>query len=126
MSTLKTEIKLSEYQAPEYFITDTFLDFELDFDKTQVLSVLTIKRNGDHTKSLKLNGENLNLIKVTLDGEELTEDKFNITDTHLIIDEVPAEFTLSTLVEINPSQNLTGEGLYKSGNILCTQNNCIF
>lgn len=122
MSTLKTEIKLSEYQAPEYFITDTFLDFELDFDKTQVLSVLTIKRNGDHTKSLKLNGENLNLIKVTLDGEELTEDKFNITDTHLIIDEVPAEFTLSTLVEINPSQNLTGEGLYKSGNILCTQN----
>ena len=119
----KTEIKLSEYQEPDYFITDTFLDFDIEFSKTQVLSVLKMKRNGNHKKPLKLNGENLSLIKTTLDGENLESSDFEVTETHLIINkELPEKFTLSTLVEINPSKNFSGEGLYQSGNILCTQN----
>lgn len=122
MSTHKSEIKLNDYQAPDYFITDTFLDFDLDFDKTQVLSVLTIKKNGDHSRQLKLNGENLKLLKVTIDGNQVNEEDLKITDTHMIIENLPSEFTLSTLVEIEPTKNLSGEGLYKSGSILCTQN----
>tara|TARA_B100001971_G_scaffold111191_1_gene102165 strand:- start:110612 stop:113173 length:2562 start_codon:yes stop_codon:yes gene_type:complete len=119
----KSEIKLSDYQKPEYLITDTFLNFDIDMDKTQVLSVLKMKKNGKHEKALKLNGENLNLLKVTLNGDTLGENSIQVTDTHLIISDLPDdEFTLSTLVEIAPSKNLTGEGLYKSGNILCTQN----
>ena len=40
MSSNKTEIKLSDYQAPDFLINDVFLDFDLDFKKTEVLSVI--------------------------------------------------------------------------------------
>ena len=122
MSSNKTEIKLSDYQAPDFLINDVFLDFDLDLKKTEVLSVIKFIKNNSTAKDLVLKGENLKLLKINLNGDELDSNQFHISGDELTIKDVPDEFTLTTLVEIYPEENFTGEGLYKSGDILCTQN----
>jgi aminopeptidase N len=122
VSSSKTEIKLSEYQAPDFLIEDVFLDFNLSFSKTQVLSVIKFSKNNSHADELVLNGENLKLLKININERELTDEEYIVLDDKLVIKNIPSEFTLTTLVEIYPEENLSGEGLYKSGEILCTQN----
>lgn len=66
-----------------------------------------------------------------LDGEDLTLKSIFVNDvawTHykeengkLIIDQLPEQFTLKIINEINPSANTALEGLYVSGDALCTQ-----
>jgi aminopeptidase N len=122
LSSTTREIKLSDYTEPYYFINDVFLDFDLSYSKTQVLSVIKFTKNGKHSEDLVLDGENLKLLKINLNETELSEDQYQVTPTNLILKDLPEEFNLSILVEIGPDKNLSGEGLYKSGNILCTQN----
>jgi len=118
----KEEIQLSDYQKPDFNVLSVFLDFDLDFNKTEVLSVIKLEKSSTHSRALVLNGEKLKLIKVNINDEQLDVDQYSITDDTLTIPSVPQEFTLSILVEIDPASNFSGEGLYKSGNILCTQN----
>lgn len=126
-------IHLKDYKKPDYLIPKIDLCFELDDQKTFVHSRLKIiKNNKSNTSShtpLILNGSNLKLHKISINGKRLSESKneFKIdTDNEkLIINNVPSNkkgFILEIKTEINPSINKTLEGLYKSGTIFCTQN----
>lgn len=115
-------VKLSEYQAPAYFVETIDLVVHLDDTKTLVQSKMNIKRNGDTVAPLVLNGEELVLKSVKVNGNVHTDFKQD-TEAHLLtINGVGANFTLEIENEINPEANKTLDGLYKSGTIFCTQN----
>ncbi len=114
-------IRLADYAAPAYLIDQVDLDFNLEPTATRVKAKLSVRRNGEHTGPLVLNGEGLKLISVAIDGRTLGKADYTLTTETLTIPEVPAAFTLETEVEINPEGNTALEGLYMSGGRFCTQ-----
>jgi len=107
-----------DYTTSSYTITDTKLDITLDDIKTVVKSSLQMKRISD-SSTLTLSGQSLTLISVSIDGVSTNE--YTVTDEALIIENCPRKFELSIITETAPSENLSGEGLYKSGSAYCTQ-----
>ncbi|MBU2876299.1 MULTISPECIES: aminopeptidase N [Aliiglaciecola] len=117
-SVIKAKRRL-DYQAPHFFISTVDLSVKLEEPKTQVKSQLRIKRNGEHQHPLVLDGEELELIDVKLNGKSV--EKYQQTSTSLIIENVPEDFYLEIFTELNPAANSSLEGLYKTANAYCTQ-----
>ncbi|MEN4567493.1 aminopeptidase N [Pantoea agglomerans] len=108
-----------DYRAPEYTITDIDLTFELDASTTRVTAISQVKRLGDSQAELRLDGEALTLIALEVDGQAWTT--FREEEGALVISQLPESFTLKIINDIHPDQNTALEGLYKSGEALCTQ-----
>ena len=108
-----------DYTAPEFTITDIDLTFHLDEKTTKVLAVSKVKRCDASAKDLLLQGEGLVLVSVKINGD-LWQDH-SIESGNLRLRNVPEHFTLEIENEIHPDQNSALEGLYKSGEALCTQ-----
>ncbi|CAG8937741.1 unnamed protein product [Penicillium salamii] len=108
-----------DYRAPEYTITDIDLTFELDASTTRVTAISQVKRLGDSQAELRLDGEALTLIALEVDGQAWTA--FREEEGGLVISQLPESFTLKIINDIHPDQNTALEGLYKSGEALCTQ-----
>jgi aminopeptidase N len=108
-----------DYRAPDYTITDLDLNFELDAETTKVTATSEIKRQGAVGAPLVLNGEDLTLISVNVNGQPWPS--FQQLENTLIIDQLPDTFTLTIVNEIHPAKNSALEGLYLSGEALCTQ-----
>src|SRR5262249_17946667 len=99
--------------------------FDLDEHQTKVTSQLHLYRNpSSHASSspLVLNGENMRLLSVKMDGRALAPEEYSLDSHTLKIDGVPQEFQLEIENEIDPKSNTALDGLYKSGTIFCTQN----
>jgi len=114
-----------DYQKPKFLIPRADLKFILDDTKTVVSSKLKVIYNdNDFSKknTFSLHGENLTLKKIKINGSPLNEKEYIIEENQLKIFNVPQNFSLEIENEINPKENLALEGLYKSGNIFCTQN----
>ncbi len=119
-------VYLNDYTPPEYLIHSVDLDFKLDEESTLVVSRLVMERNPQSEKTsnnLELAGENLELLKVFLNGEILEQRQYRTTSEQLIINDVPQKNTFTLVIEnrINPKANSALEGLYLSNNMLCTQ-----
>lgn len=116
-------IRLQEYQPPAFFVSTTDLTFELGDEFTQVTARLGLRHNPAGPKEkLRLDGEKLELISVKLNGKLLSSQDFVVDDTSLTILEVPGgELSLEIVNRIKPQDNLTLEGLYRSGGMYCTQ-----
>ena len=68
-------IYLKDYQAPDYLIDETHLTFELFEDHSLVHAQLVMRRNperGTGLPPLVLDGQQLELLSVTLADQELT------------------------------------------------------
>lgn len=121
----KHDIKyLKDYQQPAYWIDDVKLQFDLDIESTLVSSQLQIRRNesvASDDSSLYLDGKDLQLKRVSVNGRELSEDEYERDTKGLLIKNVPTEFTLETLVILNPMANTSLEGLYYAGEKFCSQ-----
>ena len=114
-------IRLTDYRPPAFLIDEVYLAFDLAANTTRVKAKLTIRRNGEHTEPLVLNGERLKPVSVTLDGRLLADAERTIDAEFLTIPGVPERFTLETEVEIDPEANKSLDGLYMSGGRFCTQ-----
>ena len=114
-------IRLTDYRPPAFLIDEVYLAFDLAANTTRVKAKLTIRRNGEHTEPLVLNGERLKPVSVTLDGRLLADAEHTIDAEFLTIPGVPERFTLETEVEIDPEANKSLDGLYMSGGRFCTQ-----
>ena len=114
-------IRLSDYRPPEFLVDEVYLDFNLEPGATRVKARLTVRRNGDHTAPLKLNGERLKLLSVAIDGRALSDNERQTDDEFLTVPDVPDAFVLETEVEIDPDANRALEGLYTSAGRFCTQ-----
>ena len=108
-----------DYRAPDYTITDIDLTFELDASTTRVTAISQVKRLGDNQADLRLDGEDLTLIALEVDGQPWTD--YRQQNGGLVLSQLPESFTLKIINDIHPDQNTALEGLYKSGEALCTQ-----
>lgn len=114
-------IYLKDYKIPAFLITQVNLHFDIFPTETIVKTSLQIKRNGKHRRALILNGEELELLEINLNKAALPKTNYKITSEHLIINQVPNNFTLQTTVKIKPHLNKHLSGLYISKNVYCTQ-----
>ncbi|MGL9774263.1 MAG: aminopeptidase N [Sodalis sp. (in: enterobacteria)] len=108
-----------DYRAPDYTITDIHLDFDLEAENTTVTATSTVVRQGQAGAPLLLNGEDLRLLSLRVDGQEWAH--YRLDAPGLIIEQLPATFTLTIKTLIHPANNTALEGLYLSGEVLCTQ-----
>ncbi|MDH4656699.1 MULTISPECIES: aminopeptidase N [unclassified Pseudomonas] len=117
-------IYLKDYQAPDYLIDETNLTFELYEDHTLVHAQLVMRRNpesGSGLPPLVLDGQQLELLSLSMDDRELGAADYQVDDSHLTLQPVTTSFTLDSTVRIHPETNTALEGLYKSGKMFCTQ-----
>ncbi|WP_449757930.1 aminopeptidase N [Erwinia persicina] len=108
-----------DYRAPDYTITDIDLTFNLDASTTQVTAISQIKRLGDRDAELRLDGEDLTLISLHVNDQPWQH--YRQEEGALILQQLPEVFTLKIVNDIHPDKNTALEGLYKSGEALCTQ-----
>lgn len=114
--------RLSDYRPPSFSIPELSLRFELGETETTVLSEMkVIRRKTGGKDPLQLNGEKITFVKASINGRTLTPQDYECNETHLTIHSVPDEATLCIETRIDPSSNHSGQGLYRSGNVYCTQ-----
>ncbi|PIQ62253.1 MAG: aminopeptidase N, partial [Bdellovibrio sp. CG12_big_fil_rev_8_21_14_0_65_39_13] len=116
---------LKDYSVPPYLVDSIDLDFRLHLTETVVTAETKLSLHPDlkgQKPALFLNGEGLKLNSISIDREELREGEYQLTEDGIVIPNVPDSFTLKIVNTINPEANTALDGLYKSGNILCTQN----
>ncbi|MCU7934653.1 MAG: aminopeptidase N [Candidatus Thiodiazotropha sp. (ex Dulcina madagascariensis)] len=117
-------IYLKDYRPPSYLIDRVALTFELQDEVTLVTARLQVRRNpacGLSDPPFQLDGEQLRLLAVELDGRALQDHEYQVDDHALTIAAAPADFSLLTRVGIEPQKNTALEGLYLSAGIYCTQ-----
>ncbi len=111
--------RLSDYAPPNFKIESVYLDFDLRPKATRIRSKLSVTRLAPGP--LELDGENIDLKFVSVDGKKLKPEAYTLTQTQLILDNLPESFTLNIETVCNPSANSTLMGLYVSGGRFCTQ-----
>ncbi|MCM2264471.1 MAG: aminopeptidase N, partial [Desulfuromonadales bacterium] len=123
MNHLKT-ICLKDYTPPAYLVDQVDLRVELDPTATRICSTLRMHANpaaGKPSGVLRLDGRQLELLCVALDGTTLDPTAYAQDEEGLTIPAVPERFLLETTVTLNPDANTALEGLYRSSGIFCTQ-----
>ncbi|MGB5324677.1 MAG: aminopeptidase N [Pseudomonadales bacterium] len=116
----------ADYTPPDYLVESVRLAIDLYEGRTTVSNTMRIVRNprsGHEAKSspLRLDGEQLELLAVELDGKVLAEADYEVDECSLTILRTPENFELRVVCEINPATNLALEGLYMSDGMYCTQ-----
>ncbi len=112
---------LKDYCPPDFLIDHVALACALDPEATRVKSRMRIRRNGAHQRALVLDGEDLTLISVALDGQVLPPSAYDLLGDGLRIKDVPDAFLLEVETEIAPARNTQLSGLYVSRGNFCTQ-----
>ena len=118
-------IHLKNYKAPEYGVLTVDLDINLHPTATRVKSKLLMIRNKGAQKDapLHLDGDELKLISVAVNGKTLTPKDYTETATELKLRKLPkaSRFEVEIETEIDPTANTKLMGLYRSGGNYCTQ-----
>ena len=123
---MKTEqpqtIYLKDYKPSDYLISHMELDFKLAATATQTHATLSIKPNNQTGAPLVLNGEELKLVSIAINGTALNDTEYSHKSDSLTIHNPPtAPFTLTTLAESDPQANTSLSGLYLTHDTYCTQ-----
>ncbi len=117
-------IFLKDYTPPAFLISTIALDVDIREDHALVRATLALARNpkaADAGAPLLLDGEEIELVSVALDGRTLAPGEYVLGEESLGIAGVPERFTLETVSRIRPQQNTRLEGLYASSNGFFTQ-----
>ena len=116
-------VYLKDYQPSAYLINRTELHFHLLEDHVIVSSRLHLLRGAALAEdtSLTLNGEEMELLSVSVDGRRLAEDEYSVSAESLVIHRVPEQCVLACETRIRPQENTSLSGLYKSRSLFCTQ-----
>ena len=110
-------IHLKDYAPPAFLVTHIELDVDLRAEHALVRARLEVKRNAG-SGPLVLDGDELELLQVTLDGKA---PRHEVAPDRLTVHEVPDAFTLETLTRIVPQRNTKLEGLYATQHGFVTQ-----
>ena len=84
-------------------------------------SVLKVRRLNDDATVLRLDGEQLKLISIQMNGNALEDSEYKESEGCLEVLNAPESFELEIVTEINPAANTSLEGLYLSDGAFCTQ-----
>lgn len=108
-----------DYRTPDHTISDIDLSFNLDAQTTTVTAISQVERLSAEPVPLILDGEDLTLLSVAVDGQAWTH--YQVSAGCLKLEQLPAKFTLTIVTQIHPDKNSALEGLYLSESALCTQ-----
>src|SRR5574341_659770 len=109
-------IHLKDYAPPAFRVERIELDVDIREDHATTRATLAIRRNAPGP--LVLDGDELELISVSLNGNSVAHE---VTAETLTIAAVPDAFTLETVSRIVPQKNTRLEGLYATKNGFVTQ-----
>ncbi|KAE9613945.1 putative cytosol alanyl aminopeptidase [Lupinus albus] len=117
------EIFLKDYKMPDYYFDTVHLKFSLGEEKTIVTSKITVfPRTEGSSPPLVLDGQDLSLLSIQINGKTLKEEDYHLDARHLTIQSSPSgKYDLEIITEIQPQKNTSLEGLYKSSGNFCTQ-----
>lgn len=117
-------IYLKDYTPPSHLIDTIDLVFDLDPVRTKVTATSRFRRNPasrGQDKAIVLDGEDLTFIGIEINGNEVNDSEFTLTETSLTLRNLPEEFELTVHTELDPGSNKALEGLYLSSGRFCTQ-----
>ncbi len=122
MATELKEIFRKDYQAPNFWVTDVMLNFDLQTNATIVRTQLTLQKNLQREmRSFTLNGApNIKLLECMVNGEILDPTHLINDENNIILNDLEDQTTLQLTCEINPIANTALEGLYLSNGIFCS------
>lgn len=118
-------IYLKDYLPCPFFCDHVSLDFRLDPQETRVIARFDMRPNPamqGQDLPLVLDGEELQLVSISITGVALPEDQYIVSSDKLILKTSPTEpFTLELETTCDPTHNTALSGLYRSGGNYCTQ-----
>jgi aminopeptidase N len=117
-------VRLEDYLPSPYKVGTVQLDFRLDARKTRVVARITLSRREGTAPGapLELDGDELVLKHVAIDGIALPQASYSVSPQRLVIDNPPAQaFSLEIETELDPEANSKLMGLYRSNGTWCTQ-----
>ncbi|MDZ4349110.1 MAG: aminopeptidase N [Xanthomonadaceae bacterium] len=114
--------RLSDYRPPTWRIDRAELVFDLGLADTEVGARLHLSPDPDQPgQPLRLDGEELELLSIALDGAPLPATRYRLGSTGLTVHGVDSPCLLETRVRVHPERNTRLEGLYASRGLLITQ-----
>jgi aminopeptidase N len=113
----------NEYTPFAWELDQVKLRFDIGPDSTRVASELDMRRNpaAEAESGIRLDGQQMELLSVAMNGRNLTVDEYSMDEDRLIIHSAPDACKLNIEVLIKPHENTALEGLYPSGEFLLTQ-----
>ncbi len=116
-------VYLKDYLPPAFLVDHVSLTFRLQPSGTEVVSSVNYRRNplAVAHACLELDGHDMELVNIILDGEKLPKDAYELHASGLQLHALPDVFELEITTRINPEANTALEGLYRSGGNYCTQ-----
>ncbi|HTV34840.1 MAG TPA: aminopeptidase N, partial [Xanthobacteraceae bacterium] len=116
-------VRLQDYRSPDWLIDTVELDVSLDPNATRVRAKLRLRPNAAGAPApLVLDGEDLKLVSLAIDGKKLPAENFVVTPERLTIAQPPNRpFELDIETTIDPVGNTQLMGLYRAGETYCTQ-----
>ena len=117
-------VRLEDYRPSDHLIDRVELDVRLDPHDTRVSATLALRPNpaGRAHAPLVLDGDDLTLLGLELDGQALAPDTFRADASSLTLHAVPQRpFTLRIETRLDPTANTRLMGLYRSNGVYCTQ-----
>ncbi len=115
---------LHDYRPPAFMVEAVDLFIDIYENETTVTAEMAMRRNigaMDVNEPLLLDGRGLKLLSVSLDGRLLTNVEYHVDEESLEIFHAPNECRVKIVTRLFPHLNKALEGLYKSGNLFCTQ-----
>ena len=90
-------IKLSEYSKYPYSIPNVQLEFQIYDDYVLGKCQLDIRPLSNDCKPLVLQGKDLELIEISIEGQPLERNQYKLREDNLIVENPPSKsFSLST------------------------------
>jgi aminopeptidase N len=117
-------VRLENYRPPDWLVETVTLDIALHPTRSRVRSTLKLKPNPEAASAapLTLDGDELTLVSVKLDGKELAADTFTATPDGLTIPQPPQRACMLEIeTVVDPTNNTQLMGLYRSNATYCTQ-----
>jgi aminopeptidase N len=111
-------IRREDYRPPDWLVPEVALDFDLDPATTTVRARIEVRRNGDHGRPLRLDGDGLTPVTVRVDGADAA---WRMDGPALVVPLSGDAHVVETEVRIAPESNSQLMGLYASGGMLCSQ-----
>src|SRR5690349_8996384 len=102
LSPAHVAIRREDYLPPDWLVPEIRLDFDLDAERTRVRATLEVARNGDHERPLRLDGSDLDLGSVKLDGQPA---EYRMDGSQLVVELSGERATVETEVVIHPAAN---------------------
>ena len=118
---LSPTISRHDYQPYPYRLPNVALSLDLDSAVTRITSVMEFERVGTASVPLVLDGQELGLESVAINGLKLSADEYELGNETLVLFPKEERFTVEITSTCRPQDNSTLMGLYVSGTHLFTQ-----